>query len=260
MLVYRVSIEAVRHLRHGGHVGGVADRTGRSRAATATGSRPHHGLSLWFSQTQRQLSQRLHACIKGPPARPGTTGAAACPRRTLPGTRSRRAVRAHQIALRDLLCVRLGFADQRRQALAKVSGRLLVKAVVDLAGIDQVLALAAAEIDAIPIAAVEGKACNGQRLALSAGLLDPVAASSRGVVAVADFGDDVLKPDFARVCKHLLAVDLNAFAELNIGAVDDLLQMRLALDQWQLSQVIAIEVEEVESDQDDGCRLPFSSF
>jgi hypothetical protein len=31
--------------------------------------------------------------------------------------------------------------------------------------------------------------------------------------------------------------------------------MRLALDQRQLSKVIAIEIEEVESDQDDLCRL-----
>jgi hypothetical protein len=38
MLVCRVSLEAVWHLRHGVHVGGVADRTGRGCAAAATGS------------------------------------------------------------------------------------------------------------------------------------------------------------------------------------------------------------------------------
>jgi hypothetical protein len=73
--------------------------------------------------------------------------------------------------VRDHLCVRLGFADQRRQALAKVSGRLLIEAMVDLAGIDQVIALAAADIDAVPIVAVERKAGDGQRLALRAGFL-----------------------------------------------------------------------------------------
>jgi hypothetical protein len=31
----------------------------------------NHGLSLWFSQTQRQLSQREHACITGRPPGPG---------------------------------------------------------------------------------------------------------------------------------------------------------------------------------------------
>jgi hypothetical protein len=57
--------------------------------------------------------------------------------------------------VRNLPRVRLGLADQGRQALAKVSGRFLIEAMVDLAGIDQVIALAAADIDAVPIVAVE---------------------------------------------------------------------------------------------------------
>ena len=63
MLVYRVSLEALRHLRHGIHVGGVADRTGRSRATAAAGSLTQPRLSVWFSQTQRQSSQRAHVFI-----------------------------------------------------------------------------------------------------------------------------------------------------------------------------------------------------
>jgi hypothetical protein len=63
MLVYRVSLEAVWHLRHGGCVSRVADRTGRSRAAAAQARAPNHGLSVWFSQTQRQSSQRAHVFI-----------------------------------------------------------------------------------------------------------------------------------------------------------------------------------------------------
>jgi hypothetical protein len=66
--------------------------------------------------------------------------------------------------VRNLLRVGLGFADQRRQALAKVSGRLLVKAVIDLAGIDQVIALAPADVDAVPVVAVERKARRAGRL------------------------------------------------------------------------------------------------
>jgi hypothetical protein len=57
------------------------------------------------------------------------------------------------------------------------------------------------------------------------------------------------------VLEHLSAVDFKAFAELDVGPVDDLLEMHLALDQRQLSKVIAIEIEEVESDQDDLGRL-----
>jgi hypothetical protein len=57
--------------------------------------------------------------------------------------------------------------------------------------------------------------------------------------------------------KHLLAVDLETFAELDVAAVDDLLQMLLALDQRQLSKVIAVEIEQVEGDQHYPCRLSF---
>jgi hypothetical protein len=78
--------------------------------------------------------------------------------------------------VRDLPGVGLGFADQGRQALAQICGGSLVKAVVDLAGIDQVAALVAADIEAVPIVAVEREACNCQGLALGAGLLYPVVA------------------------------------------------------------------------------------
>jgi hypothetical protein len=46
--------------------------------------------------------------------------------------------------VRDPLAIGLGLADQRRQAPAQLGGGGLVEAVVDLAGVDQVLALAPA--------------------------------------------------------------------------------------------------------------------
>ena len=46
--------------------------------------------------------------------------------------------------VRDPLRERLRLPDQRRQALLQVGGRDLVEAVVDLAGVDQVVALAPA--------------------------------------------------------------------------------------------------------------------
>jgi hypothetical protein len=89
--------------------------------------------------------------------------------------------------------------------------------VVDLAGIDQVIALAATDIDAVPIVAVQRKARDGQRLALGAGLLDPVPAAPGEIAAIADLGDDAFQPDLAGVREHLFAVDLKAFAELDRG-------------------------------------------
>jgi hypothetical protein len=44
----------------------------------------------------------------------------------------------------------LAFADQRREPLSQLCGLGFVEAMVDLAGIDQVIALAPAEIDAVP--------------------------------------------------------------------------------------------------------------
>ena len=62
----------------------------------------------------------------------------------------------------DPLDVRLYFADERRQMIAQIGGRLVVEAVVDLTGIDKVPALAAGQIDAVPFLTVEGKAGDGQ--------------------------------------------------------------------------------------------------
>jgi hypothetical protein len=70
--------------------------------------------------------------------------------------------------VRDALGVGLGFADQRCKTLAKICRRLLVEAVVDLAGIDQVAAFTAADIDAVPLVAIEREPGDRQRLALCA--------------------------------------------------------------------------------------------
>jgi hypothetical protein len=44
------------------------------------------------------------------------------------------------------------------------------------------------------------------------------------------------------VLVHFAAIHFKALAELDVGAVDDLLQVRLAVDQRQLAQVIAVEI------------------
>jgi hypothetical protein len=86
----------------------------------------------------------------------------------------------------------LRFPDQRRQALLQIGSGCLVEAVIDLTRIDQVLALSATDIDAVPFVAVEREACDHQRLPLHGGFLHPVVAPARGVGAVAHFRDDVL--------------------------------------------------------------------
>jgi len=64
-------------------------------------------------------------------------------------------------AMRNPLRIGLGLADQRHQTLAQLSGGVLVEAMVDLARVNQILALAASEIDAVPFLAVERKTGNG---------------------------------------------------------------------------------------------------
>jgi len=59
------------------------------------------------------------------------------------------------------------------------------------------------------------------------------------------------------VREHLLAVDLEGFAELDVGAGDDLLEFGLTLVERQLPQVAAVQVQEVERDKDDTRRLAF---
>jgi hypothetical protein len=46
-------------------------------------------------------------------------------------------------------------------------------------------------------------------------------------------------------------VRLEALAELEVGAVDDLFQLSLAFDQRQLPQIVAVEVHQIERDQHD---------
>lgn len=79
----------------------------------------------------------------------------------------------------DALGVRSGFSDRRLQPFLQVAGLHLVKSMIDLAGIDQIVAVAPANVDAVLFVSIECEAGDGQR----AGLHDPVAGSSRGIGA-----------------------------------------------------------------------------
>jgi len=61
----------------------------------------------------------------------------------------------------DPLGVGLRLAVQRLQPLLQVRRRGLVEAVVNFAGVDQIVSLAPADVDAIPFAFVEREVCDG---------------------------------------------------------------------------------------------------
>jgi hypothetical protein len=75
-------------------------------------------------------------------------------------------------------------------------------------------------------------------------LLYPVDAAATGVDAVSYLRDHALQADLAGVREQLSPVDLEAFAELDVGAGDDLLELGLALEERQLPEVAAVEIEE----------------
>jgi hypothetical protein len=75
----------------------------------------------------------------------------------------------------------LRLPDERLESLAQVGSRYLVESVVDLAGVHQFVAFAPADVEAVPLRAVEREARDRQGLALRAGLLDPIVAAPRRI-------------------------------------------------------------------------------
>ena len=89
--------------------------------------------------------------------------------------------------------------------------------MIDFARVDQILAFAPADVEAVPLVAVERKSGDGERLALRAGFLDPVIQSAGRVFAVSHLRNNALKAGTADVLVHLLTVDLETLAELDCG-------------------------------------------
>jgi hypothetical protein len=99
--------------------------------------------------------------------------------------------------VRDPFRIGLRLADKRLQTLPQVRGRDLVEAVVDLAGVDEIVALAPADVEPVSLGAVQRESGDGQRFPLRAGLLDPVVASAGRVGAVPDLRHDSFQADLA---------------------------------------------------------------
>lgn len=66
----------------------------------------------------------------------------------------------------DALGVGLSRSDEGFKPPLQLGGRDLVEAVVDFAGLNQIATLAPADIEAVPLRAIECEAGNGQRFPL----------------------------------------------------------------------------------------------
>jgi hypothetical protein len=80
-------------------------------------------------------------------------------------------------AVGDALAERLGCADQRRETGAERLRALGDEAVVGLAGINQIGALASADVQPVPLVAIEGDVASAGSTKPGKGALAPIAAS-----------------------------------------------------------------------------------
>ncbi|WP_440643005.1 P-type conjugative transfer protein TrbL [Bradyrhizobium sp. PUT101] len=64
-----------------------------------------------------------------------------------------------------MLCIRLGLPNEGFKPFLQISGRDLVEAVVDFAGVDQIVALATADVDAVPLRSIDWLIGNWNSLA-----------------------------------------------------------------------------------------------
>ena len=65
------------------------------------------------------------------------------------------------------------------------------------------------------------------------------------------------KAGLAGVLVDFRAIDLKTFAEPDISPIDKFLEQYLALEQAQLPQVVAVEIEQIEGDHHDLSRPTF---
>jgi hypothetical protein len=112
--------------------------------------------------------------------------------------------------------------------------------MVHLASVDQVLALAAADVNAVPFVAIEGKASDGEGLALSTGFFDPVIAPAGDIGAVTNLRDNPLKSDLA--CMRDISRPSTSKLSLNWMSVPSMIFLRCFLRsiRGQFPQIVAV--------------------
>lgn len=114
-------------------------------------------------------AKRSNASVTGPPAGPGRTGAGPSLGRLRAILDLGQKLGFNPDALvADALGIGPGPSNEGFKPLLQISGRDLVEAVVDFAGVDQIVALAPADVEPVPLRTVECETDNGQRLPLRA--------------------------------------------------------------------------------------------
>src|SRR5690606_29243044 len=101
-------------------------------------------------------------------------------------------------------------------------------------------------------------AADDEFLAVGALGLDPVARAPGTVGAAAELGDDALEAELAGVAQHhrALFLEMRAIAQPALLAPDHRLKQRLAIDQRCLSEVVAVEIEEIEGIEHEAVAAP----
>src|SRR5436305_9084964 len=122
-----------------------------------------------------------------------------------------------RLRLPDGYVERRGAADQRIEALAQFPRALFGVAAADLAGIEQLAALAPADIERGDLARVSAelfdKGYDRQRIALLALQLDPALLPAGAVRRVDALGHDAFQPEPTGRGEHLIAPRLDALDE-----------------------------------------------
>jgi hypothetical protein len=140
--------------------------------------------------------------------------------------------------------------------LPQIGGRRFVEATIHLAGVDQIFALPPADVDAVPLVSIERLAGDGQRLSAARRSSSP--SYCRGRSHRRRPGPSTPTPS-GRVCRRARTSSrppkLEAFAELDVGVGDDLLQFGLAPDQRLLPDAATVQVGQVERHQNDTLAL-----
>src|SRR5215218_6049709 len=95
----------------------------------------------------------------------------------------------------------------------------------------------------------------GDRLALNAGFLHPIARTSLRRGTVSHPRDDTFQVEFAGVRERLASLNLETISELGVNAADDLAQLGFSLDQRKIPKIAAMQIEQIECNQHDLARL-----
>jgi hypothetical protein len=132
--------------------------------------------------------------------------------------------------MRDLLRKRPVFLISRRQLCSERGRGSLVEPVSTLPAYTG-RTFPASQIDAVPVASIESKTGNRQRLTLSSGYLTQSLPRPETYPLSRTFETTLFETGRAGVFKQVGAVDFKALGELNLSLCNECFQMLLALEE-----------------------------